>query len=372
MLSSTSSRLKTTLRNFPESLFFIFLTVLLVILEDITPIRKNFDLHKLIHLFFFPATLLLTGIRLKYSENSKSFFISCLMAITFLFLMTFFLSNNFSLESHFFYTAGIFFFSISLPFLKNMNEKKDSLSLFASKLLLSSLTAFLLGFTLYMALIGLMLGVSSLFNVSSFFNYILEVVVVTFYAYPMIFVLSTLKQDLSGNHSLPKVLPYFFTSLLPYVVLAYGLVLYVYFFKVMWNFELPKGKITYLGFSFAVAGIIFHFFASPFISKAPPFIKKFHNRFYWTLIIPLFMMSVALFRRLYDYGLTESRYHAIIGTVILIGITTSALLLKSFSYRKIFFYVGIILTLTAYGPLSENAFSKYFHQPEPFFKELSK
>lgn len=365
------SRIKTVLTNFPEALFFVFLISFLTIFNEKLKLVISFEIFRFNALFSFPSTLLFTGIRLRYFENSKPYYIASLITILSLSLITFFNSVCLNFINYLFFINGILLISISFPFLKDFGKKEDMFSLFTNKILLTSLTAFLLGGVLFVSTAGLFLGVHSLFDLS-LFSHLFEVGVISLYFYPMIFILSSLKQDLSAKFVLPKAISYFFNFLIPYLVLSYGLVIYVYFFKIVWEFELPRGTISYLGFSYAIAGIIFHFFASPFVSEASPFIRKYHKRFYWTLIIPLFMVAIALFRRLLDYGLTESRYYAILCATILAGTALTALFSKSFSYRKTFIYVGIVLILTAYGPLSAGYLSKYFHQPENFFKELSK
>ncbi|HOV69744.1 MAG TPA: DUF4153 domain-containing protein, partial [Clostridia bacterium] len=108
-----------------------------------------------------------------------------------------------------------------------------------------------------------------------------------------------------------KVLKITFLYILLPVLSAYTLVLYIYFIKILVNWEWPKGIVSYLVTSYASVCIFSLFMVRPFIAENKW--AKICSLYFTKLILPLLaMMFMSIGMRIADYGVTENRYFIIV------------------------------------------------------------
>lgn len=120
-----------------------------------------------------------------------------------------------------------------------------------------------------------------------------------------------------------KVLDVFVTYILIPLIILYLLILYVYAFKIVVQWQLPQGWVSYLVTALAFLGFTVQVIINPVQNRSDSWtISKFHPWFY-RLMLPLIgLLFVAIFRRISDYGITENRYFVvalafwILGTVL--------------------------------------------------------
>lgn len=102
------------------------------------------------------------------------------------------------------------------------------------------------------------------------------------------------------------------------VVLFYLVILYIYFGKVLFFEELPKGMTSYLILSFCSAGIVTYFFILEESKTAGKGISSFFEKWFFRSVLPLtFLLWYAIWKRTDDYGITEKRYILIVLAVML-------------------------------------------------------
>lgn len=109
--------------------------------------------------------------------------------------------------------------------------------------------------------------------------------------------------------------------LIPLTVL-YLIILYAYAFKIIIQWELPKGWVSYL--ITALAGLLFviQFIIHPVrISHESRLIRKFQPLVYYLLVPLLVLLYVAIYKRIADYGVTEARYFLILVAIFITGAT---------------------------------------------------
>ncbi|MCR1023306.1 DUF4153 domain-containing protein [Cellulophaga baltica] len=96
--------------------------------------------------------------------------------------------------------------------------------------------------------------------------------------------------------------------LIPLVIL-YLLILYAYSAKIIIEWELPKGWVSYLVIALSFLGYIIQIIINPIQKELKSWtINKFYPWFY-ILLIPLnILLFIAILRRVSDYGITENRY----------------------------------------------------------------
>lgn len=134
------------------------------------------------------------------------------------------------------------------------------------------------------------------------------------------------------------------------IFIIYAFILYIYFFKILIQAELPKGVITNLVLVFALLTAILLFISS--VIKSNKLVEKFREFFPVIMIPILVMMFYAIFIRISDYGLTENRYF-----VVAAGIYTLISMIYYIFYRSnsnifIFISLAAIIFLSTIGPVS--------------------
>ena len=134
------------------------------------------------------------------------------------------------------------------------------------------------------------------------------------------------------------------------IFIIYAFILYIYFFKILIQAELPKGVITNLVLGFALLTVILLFISS--VIKSNKLVEKFREFFPVIMIPILVMMFYAIFIRISDYGLTENRYF-----VVAAGIYTLISMIYYIFYRSnsnivIFISLAAIIFLSTIGPVS--------------------
>ena len=134
------------------------------------------------------------------------------------------------------------------------------------------------------------------------------------------------------------------------IFIIYAFILYMYFFKILIQAELPKGVITNLVLVFALLTVILLFISS--VIKSNKLVEKFREFFPVIMIPILVMMFYAIFIRISKYGLTENRYF-----VVAAGIYTLISMIYYIFYRSnsnifIFISLAAIIFLSTIGPVS--------------------
>lgn len=120
-----------------------------------------------------------------------------------------------------------------------------------------------------------------------------------------------------------KGLEVFVTYILIPLIILYLLILYAYTFKIVVQWELPQGWVSYLVTALAFLGCAVQVIINPVQNRSDSWtINKFHPWFYRLLLPLIGLLFVAIFRRISDYGITENRYFVvavafwILGTVL--------------------------------------------------------
>lgn len=157
---------------------------------------------------------------------------------------------------------------------------------------------------------------------------------------------------------LPKPSEVFVKYILIPLVALYYVILYAYSLKIIINWELPNGWVSYL--VTALAGLLFiiQLIINP-IQKthSSRLIRKFHSVFYWLLLPLLALLFVAIYRRTSEYGITENRYFVwVLAFYILI---TTLYLLFSAKRQLRWLPIGlfIIAMAVSIGPWGASAVS---------------
>lgn len=117
-----------------------------------------------------------------------------------------------------------------------------------------------------------------------------------------------------------KGLEVFVTYILIPLIILYLLILYAYAFKIVVQWELPQGWVSYLVTALAFLGFTVQVIIHPVQKQSPSWtISTFHPWFY-RLMLPLVgLLFIAIFRRISDYGITENRYFVVLIAFWILG-----------------------------------------------------
>ena len=160
--------------------------------------------------------------------------------------------------------------------------------------------------------------------------------------------------------------------LIPLVIL-YLIILYAYSLKIVINWNLPKGWVSYLVVALSFLGFIIQMLINPIqktIDSRP--IKRFYPWFYYLLLPLIALLFVAIFRRINEYGFTENRYFVLVLAIWILGMTIYMLFSK---YKKIKFFpqslalLALIISFGFWGAFSISTKSQV-HQFKKVFKEI--
>lgn len=118
---------------------------------------------------------------------------------------------------------------------------------------------------------------------------------------------------LEKNSDYPVVLKFFTQYILVPLLLIYSVILYFYSAKILLNWELPRGWVSYLILAYSVIGILALLLVYPLKgTSAKSWVKIFSMLFYYTLAPLIILLFVAIFTRILEYGYTEPRYFVLL------------------------------------------------------------
>ncbi|TYP99885.1 uncharacterized protein DUF4153 [Tenacibaculum adriaticum] len=137
--------------------------------------------------------------------------------------------------------------------------------------------------------------------------------------------------------------------LIPLVIL-YLIILYAYSLKIVLNWNLPKGWVSYLVVALSFLGFLIQILISPIQQTTDSrAIRRFYPWFY-VLLLPLnILLFVAIFRRISEYGFTENRYFVLILACYILGMTAYMLISKNKKTNYFPLSLAVLALLTSFG-----------------------
>ena len=110
---------------------------------------------------------------------------------------------------------------------------------------------------------------------------------------------------------------YIFTPILA----VYAMILYAYLFKIIFAWELPVGWVSWLVSALAIGGLVVITFLFPVREETNNKVVNFISRWFGLLILPLLLlMTIGIFRRIGDYGITINRCYILLLNLWFYGI----------------------------------------------------
>lgn len=117
--------------------------------------------------------------------------------------------------------------------------------------------------------------------------------------------------EVDGDY--PVILKFFTQYILIPLLIIYVVILYFYSAKILINWELPRGWVSYLILAYSIVGILAILLVHPLKeATARSWVKIFSKAFYYTLIPLIILLFTAIFTRILEYGYTEPRYFVLL------------------------------------------------------------
>lgn len=160
-------------------------------------------------------------------------------------------------------------------------------------------------------------------------------------------------QELETTTDYPKGLKIFTQFVLLPLVTIYLFILYAYGIKIIIQWELPKGWVSWLVNAFSVFGILSLLLIYPIRNEeGNKWITIFSRWFYRALFPLIVLLGIAIGKRVMQYGITENRYFVLVVALWLAVIAAYFLLSKTKNIKVIPVTLCIIAFLSSFGPWS--------------------
>lgn len=142
------------------------------------------------------------------------------------------------------------------------------------------------------------------------------------------------------------------------ILLLYFFILYVYLIQIVVKWELPNGWVSTLVSTLALVGFFCMFILYPLRLQFDKRVDVF-SKYFPILLLPLLvLMSVGIFRRVTDYGISINRCYVLILNVWLYGICFYLYLSKAKHLKWVIISFTTLLFLVSVGPWSVYNFTK--------------
>jgi hypothetical protein len=149
----------------------------------------------------------------------------------------------------------------------------------------------------------------------------------------------------------PKGLKIFTQYVLLPLVIIYLLILYLYMGKIIIQWHLPMGWVSYLVLGFSITGIFSLLLIEPLRElEGNNWIKIFSKWFYLILFPLIVLLFVAIIRRTGEYGITERRYFVFVLALWLTVIAFYFSINKIKNIKIIPYSLCVVAFLTSFGP----------------------
>lgn len=166
--------------------------------------------------------------------------------------------------------------------------------------------------------------------------------------------------DLDHDTEYPKGLRIFAQYILLALLALYLIILYAYGTKILITWNWPKGIVSYLVVYVSILGTLSFLLLYPYSkSEEYTWIKTLTKWFYGLLIPLLFILFMAIFMRIDDYGITENRY-IVLALGIWLTVVSLYQLIGNGNIKFIPTSLAIVPLLISFGPWSMFSVSEYY------------
>lgn len=355
ILDILAEKLLHTIKRFPIALLSAYLfTIILIILSTLSYTEKEalsyYNILNKIALLSGIGFFLFTSLRL-ISRNYL------LIVLGFVILISYYVylpDNIYNLHKQELEFSLIIFslllIMVSAPYLTQSTSNIKFWN-WTKHLILSLLLSAVFSFIIFLGLSGGVYISEKLFMLEESHRYIGEIALLTVGCFGSYFFLSQLPKYPRLLHLKPytNIEKIFTQFILTPLFVIYFLLLYSYTAIIIFLGEWPKEGVSISILIFSTLSILTYLSWTPLWNKKN---QKYKNIFWWTILFQTFLLALALYLRVQDYGWTINRYMIAVVGFWLWGISIYFISNKKASYRTIFISLPILLMLALFSPFS--------------------
>jgi hypothetical protein len=158
----------------------------------------------------------------------------------------------------------------------------------------------------------------------------------------------------------PKIWKILGLYILSPLLALYIVILYGYLFKIIFTWQLPNGWVSTLVSILSIGGLFVICLLFPLIIEKNNKLVNIISKYLGIIIFPLFiLMSIGIFRRISDYGITINRLYVLILNIWFYGIYVYLFISKSRHIKWILFSFVAITFIISTGPWKISNIVKY-------------
>lgn len=230
------------------------------------------------------------------------------------------------------------------------------------QIFLRILTALLYSSVLYIGLFIAIFSTDELFNLDLDSNIYLKLWVVIVALFNTTFFLAGVPDDwanIGQNEPYPRGLKIFTQYVLIPLATIYLGILLAYELKILLQWSLPKGWVSWLVIGYSIYGILSVLLIHPIRNEADNRWIKIFSRWFYMLLFPLILLlAIAIWVRIDQYGITEKRYILIVLAFWLAAMVIY-FLSKGQNIKVIPISLSILALASTWGPQSATSIAIY-------------
>lgn len=355
-LKNMIGRIKSVALRFPFTLFFLFGLSFLFFLG----INKQGIDIKPNKWVFFSLGIGLSLIITLFSEDFKNKWKLIglnFLAILLLLAYCYFLPDKF-LPIHFYQVISIGIVFVLTAFVVPFYKKNNDIPFweFSKSSILQLFITFIFALVLFAGLSLAILSLKELFKIDIQPKLYQDIAVICYALFAPVYFLANIKSESEMHkqeynfHKFVKILGLYI--FLPILAL-YSLILYVYLVQIIIKWQLPNGWVSTLVSVLGMGGFLSMLILYPLRLENENKVVKLLSKYFPVLLLPLLvLMSVGIFRRLGDYGMTINRLYVLILNIWLYGISLYNFLSKARHLKWIVISFATVLLVSSVGPWS--------------------
>lgn len=352
-----SEKLQQMAVRFTFPLFFVLGLAFLFFIE----VNKNHaDIDSRIWTMFGLGIPLLLAVSL-FAEGLKDKLwkvVFSLIAIVLLAIYTYTLPDKDNLLSIHFYQIFILGIVFTLScFVVSFFRKGNDISFweFSKTSIIQFITSYIFAGVLMIGLSLAILSLRELFNIDIKDEVYQNLSVICFAIFAPLYFLSNIPTETEKRkqeYKLDKFLKILGLFILLPILAIYSIILYVYLIQIIAKWELPNGWVTWLVSVLALGGFITMMIQYPLRTELNK-VAVFFARFFPIILFPLLiLMTIGIFRRFDDYGLTINRSYVFLLNFWLYGISIYLFITQSKHLKWVIVSFAAIAFISSVGPWS--------------------